>query len=295
VRAGEPVTVKFIVSGIGNVKLLTMPKLVLPGDIEAYEPKLAEEVTREEGIIRGKKTAEYLLVPRNAGQRTIEPVAFSYYDIDRKEYVTLRTPRFDLTVEPGKELSGGGTLAAKEDVRLLAEDIRFLKLDIGRLERAEDAASWWLGGAGMLFPPLLFAGAFLYRRRQDRIRGDMPRLLFQRAGREAAKRLKKARALLQQNDSAAYHTEVLRALTQYLERKLRIPPSEFTYDRAAERLRAGGVSDETLQRLRSCVERAEFARYAPASDTAESRKDLLDAAGESIDGVERSFGERRGR
>jgi hypothetical protein len=121
----------------------------------------------------------------------------------------------------------------------------------------------------------------------------MPRLLFERAGRAAAKRLKKARILLQKGEGAAYHAEVLRALTQYLEHKLRIPPASFTFDVAVERLREGGVTDDILQKLRACVERGEFVRYAPSSDTAEARKDLLDAAADAIDGVDRMYTTRR--
>ena len=294
VRAGEPVTLKLVVAGAGNVKLLTMPKLSLPGDIEAYEPKTAEEVTRDDGVLRGKKTAEYLLVPRNAGQRVIDAVTFVYFDIDRNTYVTLRTPRFDLTVEPGKEIGASGTIAAKEDVRLLGEDIRFLRLDIGRVQRTDEGDSWWMVTAGLVLPPLVYIGAFRYRRRQDRIRGNLPRMLFQRAGREAGKRLKRARGLLQENDSAAYHSEVLRALTQYLEHKLRITPAEFTFDGAADRLRGGGVPDDVLQRLQTCIERAEYIRYAPTSDSAGARKELLDAATAGIEGVERTFRGRRG-
>ncbi len=295
VKAGDPITLRLTVTGTGNISLVTLPKPNLPSDIETYDPKINAEVNRDGGVIKGKKTAEYLLIPRNAGQRSIEPMAFAYFDLSRREYVVLHSPRFDLTIAPGKDFSdGGSSIASKEDVRLLGEDIRFLKLTPGTLERTEESGTTstmvWLA---LVVPPVLFAGAWGYRRRLERQLGDMPRLLFETAGREASKRLKKAKGLLEQGDTEQYHAELLRALTQYLQHKLRMPKASLSTEDAVTRLRAGGVGEEVLQSLRSCIERAEFARYAPAADTTAARKDLLDAAAGAISGIDQSFNRRK--
>ncbi|HVN47843.1 MAG TPA: BatD family protein [Bacteroidota bacterium] len=293
VKAGDPITLRMVIAGSGNIKLATVPKLLLPADIESYDPKITEEISRDGGIIHGKKTAEYLLIPRNAGQRSIEPVSFVYYDLARRAYVTLRSPKFEFTILPGKDFSSSGTsIAAKEDVQLLGEDIRFIKLAAGRLERAEDTASHFWFFAGLIFAPCMFIGAWVYRRRMEKIYGDMPKLLFETAGREATKRLKKAKLLLEQGNAESYNAEILKALSEYLEHKLRISKANFAMEQAIERLQRHGVSDEVLQILKTCTERAEFSRYAPGTDTAEARKELIDLAANAINGIERSFGKK---
>jgi hypothetical protein len=60
-------------------------------------------------------------------------------------------------------------------------------------------------------------------------------------------------------------------------------------DEAASRLSQHGVSEQTVLSLRSCIERAEFARFAPSSDTQEARIELLDTAAGVINAVEKSF------
>lgn len=296
VKAGDPITLRVGVSGVGNIKLVTVPKPQLPTDIESYEPKISEDILRDGGVIRGKKTAEYLLIPRNPGQRVIEPMQFAYFDLDRGQYVTLRSSRFEFTIEPGKDFSSSSVnLAMKEDVRILGEDIRFLKLSIGGLQRVDET-----GGSGwfwlcILFPPLVFIGAWAYRKRLERVYGDMPRLLFETAGREASKRLKKARQILAQGNTENYNAEILKALTEYLEHKLRTSKANFSTEQAIEELTHHNVSNEILQKLKTCVERAEFARYAPGSDTMVARKELLEVAAEVINGVESTFGKRRKR
>jgi hypothetical protein len=42
------------------------------------------------------------------------------------------------------------------------------------------------------------------------------------------------------------------------------------------------------------MERAEFVRFAPGSDTTDARKELLDIAAGAINGIEQSFGKRGG-
>jgi RNA-binding protein YhbY len=293
VKAGDPITLKVTVSGSGNIKLVTVPKPQLPADIESYEPKISEDISRDGGIIRGKKTAEYLLIPRNAGQRVLEPMQFVYFDLDRKEYVTLRSQQFEFSIEPGKEYSGSSVSSvSKEDVRMLGEDIRFLKLSIGTLQQKSEAGSSEWIMFGMVLPPLICAAAWFFRKRMEKIYGDMPRLLFETAGREATRRLKKARALLEQGNTESYHAEILKALTEYLEHKLRTAKADFVMDTAVTQLQQRGVKEEVIQSLKNCMERAEFVRFAPSSDTTETRKELLDIAAGAINGIEQTLNKR---
>jgi hypothetical protein len=293
VKTGDPVTLKLTISGAGNVKLLTPPKPELPSDFEAYDPKISEEVTRDGGVIRGKKTAEYLVIPRNAGDRAIEPIAFSYFDLDRNAYNTLRSPRFDFKVIPGKDMSGGAAIASKSNIQLLGEDIRFLKLSLGELHSIDESLlSSNLLVACFFLPPFVFIAAFGYRRRQERLSGKIDQLKFAKAGREASKRLKGARKLLLQGNTESYHAEVSKALFSYLEDKLHISKASLTMDEASRLLGQRGLAAETLEALRACIERAEFARFAPASDTKEARTEILDTATAMINTIEKSLRRR---
>ncbi|MBI4428119.1 MAG: protein BatD [Ignavibacteriales bacterium] len=290
-KSGDAITLKLAVSGKGNLRLLSLPRPSLPADLEAYEPKISEEISRDGAEIRGRKIAEYVMIPRNPGQRTIEPMSFVYFDIAKNDYATQRSPKFDLTITPGKEfLAGGGSMASKEDIRLLGEDIRFVKLSPGEFRwfgESTTNSSWFY--ASMILPPLMFVGALVYRKRMEKVYGNMPRLLFRKAGREATKRLKQASRLLAQGNPASYHSEISRALLEYLQHKLQIPKASLTVDEAIAKLLNKGVPSETVQQLRHCMERAEFARFAPGSDSRTARRDLLEAAKKSINAVEESL------
>jgi hypothetical protein len=59
------------------------------------------------------------------------------------------------------------------------------------------------------------------------------------------------------------------------------------------KLQQRGVRAEVIQSLKICMERAEFVRYAPSSDSSEARKELIDTAAAAINGIEQSFAVRR--
>jgi hypothetical protein len=290
VKAGDPVTLKVTVSGSGNVKLLTLPQPQLPADLESYEPKVSENISREGGVVRGRKSADYLLIPRNAGRRVIEPMKFTYFDLEKQSYMTLTSPRFEITVTPGRELAGGAAMASKTDVQLLGDDIRFIKLSAGEFRPLQSSPFAGTGiYLGIAAPPALFLGALVYRRSIERSRRNRGSERARRAAREAAKRLKLAKKLLAAGNAESYHAEISNALMGYLESKLHRSRSTLTLEDALAELQRRGVGADATGQLQSCVERAEYARFAPGADTREARLDAYESAAAAIERIEESL------
>jgi hypothetical protein len=174
-RTNEPVSFKVTISGTGNVKLLEAPALELPPDFEQYSPKVSDNINRAGEKIGGSKTFEYLLIPRYPGLKTIKPVAFSFYSPVKRDYVRLRSPELDLNVEQGTTPApaAAGT-SIREDVRLLTQDIRFIKVRSTSFDRPGE----YLYNSGMflgllLFPVAGLVGAFLYGKRLRAERVDI--------------------------------------------------------------------------------------------------------------------------
>lgn len=290
VAAGDAITLRLTVSGIGNIKLVTLPKPQVPADFEVYEPKLSETISRDGDLIRGKKSAEYLIIPRNAGQRTIEPMKFIYFDLDNSTFVTQTSPAFEITIKPGKTFATGTpSQIDKEAVRILGEDIRYIKLSSSSFQKRDDTSSPLVSLLFLLGPPLIFVGAWTYQKHREKVYGDRPRYLFETAGREAQRRLKKARELFEKGNAESYNAEILTALTNYLLHKLQMERAEFSLESALELLKLHNVPDQTLNNLQHCFERAQYARYAPQTDTQTARRELLELATNVIQAIESSF------
>jgi len=84
IKAGEPISLKVKIGGSGNLKLIEPMELKFPPDFEIYDPKIADNVLVSGNGISGHKVFEYLLIPKHEGEYKIEPVRFSYFDLDKK-------------------------------------------------------------------------------------------------------------------------------------------------------------------------------------------------------------------
>ena len=287
-KTNEPVTMKLTISGTGNISLLEMPKINLPAGFEQYEPKVNEQVNRT-GRISGKKTAEYLIVPRDAGKKEIPPVKFSYFDINKKSYVTLSTPAYSLNVEQGTTVNSQ-EYAGKEDVKMLGEDIRYIKTDSESLHRTGgfilNRFGFW---AAVGFPFILGLGLVVWRRREDKLAGNVQLMRYQRAQKVARMRLKKAKSLMDSGDHNAFYSEISLALFGYLEDKFHIPKSELSVDRASAELSNRGLSSELIAEFERVANKCEFIRFAPKESETAAVAEMYDELSHIITEIEKSL------
>ena len=294
IKTDEPLTLKIDLSGQGNIQLLNMPELNLPSGLDKYEPKTSEQVDRS-GTISGSKSFEYLIVPRTAGKKEIPPIQFSYFNPERRSYVTLSTPSYTINVEQGPQ-SANSSLAgySKEEIKLLDQDIRYIKTSTGDLEQIGSSQMFGAGfWTAAILPVVALGGLVSWKLRRDRLEGNVQLLRYRRAEKIARARFKSASALMQANDQTGFYAEISQALFGYLEDKLHIPKSEMSLDRAADELHRRNIDGELVTSLKSSIEKCEYARFAPAVDGAAAMKGMYDDLTKVIIGLERSLAERR--
>lgn len=294
VDVNEGITIKLSVSGQGNIKLLDVPKIAPPPGFETYDPKTSESINRK-GIISGSKNIEYLIVPRIPGVKEIPPIEFSYYDVSRKKYITEKTQPFSITVREGTggyETNVSGY--SKEDVKLLSEDIRFIKTSSFNLRRKVETTIfglWFI--AGIFIPLFVLVGGVILKRRQDKLQGNVRLLRYQKAEKAARKRLKISQKALANDESTKFYNELSKALYGYLEDKLNIQTSDFSIDRALMVLSAREIPAQLIDNVKSISERCEFARFAPDNQIDTAASELYELAVKTIVELESALIKKR--
>jgi hypothetical protein len=270
-KTNEPVTLKVKISGVGNLKLIESPTIVVPPDLERYDPKISDNFSVQNGRTAGTRTFEYLLIPRHAGDQTIPSFPFAYFNPESKRYVGLHSPSFTIAIGKGTEsASSVSTGLSKEDVKLLGEDIRFIKSEGADLQRkGESFAGSTVFYALFVSPFVAFSALVLVIRRRARVFGDIASLKSRKARKMAQRRLVDAKKHLAAKSRERFYEEISRALWGYLGDKMGLPPSDLSIDRVRSVLGARGVSEELLARLTETIEQCEFARFAPPSDEAQ--------------------------
>ncbi|HXC06609.1 MAG TPA: BatD family protein, partial [Bacteroidia bacterium] len=267
VKTNEAINLTVSVSGKGSVNLLEPPKLAIPADVESYDPKPSDNVNVTGEGVSGTKQNEYVLIPRYRGTYSIAPAHFSYFDPDKKTYVTLSTPEFKIAVEKGD----GDTSAAammgpagnRKEVALIGSDIRYIKTGAVQLEvkgrHFFGSLLFWLC---YLIPGICFIVFLILRRKFRQERSDERLMKSRKATRMAQKRLVLANTHLQQQKKDAFYEEVFKALYGYLGDKLYMPVSDLSKESIAAALESRGVKPETVTRLLKVIGDCEFARYA---------------------------------
>lgn len=277
VKVNEPVTLKITISGKGNLKLLELPKPELPTGFEVYDPKTSESITRSNNGIAGTKQIEYLIVPRIPGDKKIPPFEFSYFDPSSKKYNTFTTDQYSITVKPGEGGNYQQNAAgySKEDIKLLNQDIRYIKTsdyDLARISENRLLGSWfWIA----LFLPVLGLTGFLtIKKRQDKLSGNTELVKFRKAEKQAKNRLKIAKQQLDAGNKTSFYNEISVALNGYLEDKLNIKRSEFSIDKAVSQITSHGIDKELAERVKKVFDKCEFARFAPNTGNFTAETDL---------------------
>lgn len=284
IKANDAVTIKLVISGTGNMKLIKTPELELPKDFESYDPKITNDLKYTDNGLTGTKTIEYLFIPRYQGTFKIPPLELSYFDISSQSYKTLSTPEYTLNV--AKDPNAGtnsATSFTQTDVQV-EQDIRHIKIGTPDLVSSDSflfgSLSYWLW---YIVPFSLFIVFFILYRKQIKENADIVRLKTKRANKMAVKRLKLAGTYLKTHKKEQFYEETLRAVWGYLSDKLIIPVGELSRDSIEQELLKFGASVELVAKFIHILDTCEFARYAPVeSDTAmdDLYKDTIDAIGE---------------
>lgn len=289
VKANEAITLKLTIKGSGNLKYLKNPELQLPNDFDTYDPKVDVNVKASAGGVSGTRTVEYTTIPRFAGTFKIPAVEFSFFDIKSKSYKTLRTEAYEITVDKGAPGSGGKTVtnfSNKEDLKLLNQDIHYIKLDKMNLVQTPtlyiDNWVYWLW---YIVPALAFIVFVIINRKQAKANANVALMKNRKANKVASKRLKVAGKYLKNHDKEHFYDEVLKAVWGYLSDKLGLPNSELTKDNVAAELEKYGASAELIAEFNDILGRCEFAQYAP-SQTDEAMDELYTQTVEAIGKME---------
>ena len=175
---------------------------------------------------------------------------FCYFDPEAKAYKTAKTESFDISVAKGK---GGGTstnLTNREDVELLASDIRYIHQgDVQMRQRGEayfaTAAYWW----SYVIPLLALVALIVAFRKKAMENANVAKMRNKKASKAATKRLKQAAVLLKAGKPAEFYEEVLKALWGYVGDKLNLPAAELNKENVSEKLQAKGADEGLVRRL----------------------------------------------
>ena len=284
-KANEPITLRVIVSGTGNLKLIKQPIVNLPKDFDKYEPKVTDQTKLTTAGIEGSKIYDMLIVPRHQGQYDIPPVEFTYFDTATKRYETVKSEGFHLDVAKG---SGTGSVSdfTGDGVDELNKDIRFIKTGDAKQRHTGE----FFFGSGVYWGIIValiivFITLFVIFRQRAIDNANVTKMRGKKANKVATKRLKMAARLMTDNKPSEFYDEVLRALWGYVGDKLNIPVAQLSHDNISQKLAERNVHQSIIDQFIGAIDECEFERYAPGDPKGNMNK-VYDKAMLAIEKIE---------
>jgi hypothetical protein len=266
VKANEAINITVTVTGKGNVKLIDPLKINFPEDFETYDPKITQN-TNAADALNGSKTFDYTIIPRHEGDYKIDHLDFSYFDPEKKAYVVLPSPEFNIHVDKGDPNDVNANVYTpqnKEEVKVLGDDIRYIRTAEPDLKSSED---FFFGSpgffAGLLLPLLAFIAFLFIRKKNIEKNKDAIAVKGRKATKMARKRLVAAEQNLKAANKEKFYIEISQALYGYVSDKLNISIANLTKENITNTLRARGVADTVIENLITTIDTCEYARYAP--------------------------------
>ena len=288
VKAGEPITLRVVVGGIGNLKLLKQPVVNFPKDFDKYDAKVTDKTRLTANGVEGNMVYDFLAVPRNQGSYTIPSVELTYYDTSKNAYKTIKTQPFKVEVE-----KGDGTAGESEDFASQDKDIHTIKLGKAEQHKADEmffgSFGYWIS---LLMPLIAFVVLLIVFRRRAIENADIVKKRSNRAGKIATKRLRLANKLMLQGKQGEFYDEVMRALWGYMSYKLNMPAEKLNRDNIRETLARHFVDDATIEKFTTALDECEFERYAPG-DAAGNMNRTFESAMTAIMDIENAINEAR--
>ncbi len=272
VAANSAITLRLKISGSGNLKFISAPKLSMPASFEAYDIKSEEKIQNKASGSTGYRSFEYPFIVRAEGDYEIEPIEFTYFDPSKGQYVTLATPALNIKVTPDKSAASPQqplpVVVKQEDVQKIGEDIHFIKVGDPALCAVVTpfvfSSTYWVIVVAML---LIAVVCYFIIRKHIRNNRNAVLVKGKRASRVAIKRFRRAEQYMRSGDRIAFYKEMLQALWGYLSDKFNIPVADLTREVVCEELHRRGASAEAEQVI-DVIARCEEAQYSPV-ETAE--------------------------
>ena len=108
----QPFSLKVRFEGYGNAKFIELPKLPIGSDLEIYDIKNESRFFKNG---QSFKEFEVLLIPRQPGEIMIGELRTSYFDPERREYISVNSKPIRLTVLPGAKQGSIGEERLKSE------------------------------------------------------------------------------------------------------------------------------------------------------------------------------------
>ena len=266
-KATESFQLEFKVNGNGNLKLFSLPEIIVPSSLEKYVPEFKEKINISLSGMNGEISNVYTIVPQYQGKYPIPPVEFSFFNPKTEQYVTLYSNESIVDVLDGPTRLSESNVQASNPVSnsiTSSDQFNFIKLssDFNQIYRKNIIDSKKLLFTLFLIPIIILVLAIIYfNLRNNKVSENI--LKSRDADLLARQYLNNAK--IDMNNKDSFYASLESALFNFIKSKYLIERGDFSKDRLKSILEKDKISDNIIEDLIEIINSCELARYTPTT------------------------------
>ena len=266
-KATESFQLEFKVNGNGNLKLFSLPEIIVPSSLEKYAPEFKEKINTSLSGMNGEISNVYTIVPQYQGKYPIPPVEFSFFNPKTEQYVTLYSNESIVDVLDGPTRLSESNVQASNPVSnsiTSTDQFNFIKLssDFIQIDRKNIIDSKKILFTLFLIPIIILVLAIIYfNLRNKKVSENI--LKSRDADLLARQYLNDAK--IDMNNKDSFYASLENALFNFIKSKYLIEREDFSKDRLKSILEKDKISDNIIEDLIDIINSCELARYTPTT------------------------------
>ena len=266
-KATESFQLEFKVNGNGNLKLFSLPEIIVPSSLEKYAPEFKEKINTSLSGMNGEISNVYTIVPQYQGKYPIPPVEFSFFNPKTEQYVTLYSNESIVDVLDGPTRLSESNVQASNPVSNSinsSDQFNFIKLssDFIQIDRKNIIDSKKILFTLFLIPIIILVLAIIYFNLRNK---KVSENILKSRDADLLARQYLNNAKIDMNNKDSFYASLENALFNFIKSKYLIEREDFSKDRLKSILEKDKISDNIIEDLIDIINSCELARYTPTT------------------------------
>ena len=266
-KATESFQLEFKVNGNGNLKLFSLPEIIVPSSLEKYAPEFKEKINTSLSGMNGEISNVYTIVPQYQGKYPIPPVEFSFFNPKTEQYVTLYSNESIVDVLDGPTRLSESNVQASNPVSnsiTSSDQFNFIKLssDFIQIDRKNIIDSKKILFTLFLIPIIILVFTIIYFNLRNK---KVSENILKSRDADLLARQYLNNAKIDMNNKDSFYASLENALFNFIKSKYLIEREDFSKDRLKSILEKDKISDNIIEDLIDIINSCELARYTPTT------------------------------
>ena len=266
-KATESFQLEFKVNGNGNLKLFSLPEIIVPSSLEKYAPEFKEKINTSLRGMNGEISNVYTIVPQFQGKYPIPPVEFSFFNPKTEQYVTLYSNESIVDVLDGPTRLSESNVQTSNPVSnsiTSSDQFNFIKLssDFIQIDRKNIIDSKKILFTLFLIPIIILVLAIIYFNLRNK---KVSENILKSRDADLLARQYLNNAKIDMNNKDSFYASLENALFNFIKSKYLIEREDFSKDRLKSILEKDKISNNIIEDLIDIINSCELARYTPTT------------------------------